>query len=647
VKFFAAHIYWRGLLVLPAILFFFYTGNAQIISDSLREVQIEARQKKELTNEDKINIFSPGQKLLLIDTLVLQQYKFQNLASLISQQTSAFVKSYGFNGLATLNFRGSSAAQSQVYWNGIPLQNAALGISDISTLPVAMVDRVSILYGGSSALWGSGNVGGALMLENDRPVFDSSGHREASVSLAAGSFSQYMGGAKLAFGNRRWFVSANAFGQSASNNFRFTDASGQKQLQDNSGLSSLGIMLNAAYRFGAGSVLSISGWYQHFNREIPAALFEPYSLKSRYDLSRRLMLHWYRQQRAGKIYLRTSIIEDRLYFNDYDSIGLQNNNISYQSYNELGWAWNFGQNKQLLIFLPLNYTWMEQGRIYRSQLRTGLSAAFSAGFIKNKLNIALQASQQFVDSTSIFLPGIGCSLNASKWLIFNLNIQRTYRAATLNELYYSPGGNPSLNPEQGWAGEIGYVINTDKNKTLYLSQSSSTFYRDIRDWIIWYGGAIWTPQNVARVHSRGLETENMLHYRRGNYLFHLGLNTAYIIATTKESYLPGDGSIGKQIPYAPRYNGQLNLGFSFKGLYFNYNHSYTGYRFSTTDESSWVEPYSIANLQMSYRMVVGRAGQLHFSAQCNNIFNVHYQVVAQRPVPGINWLAGLKFQLHD
>jgi iron complex outermembrane receptor protein len=84
----------------------------------------------------------------------MQQYQMQSLANLLTQQVPVFVKSYGFNGLATLNFRGSSSAQSAVYWNGIPIQNAALGIADVSTLPVAFMQKVNIVYGGFGCLMG-------------------------------------------------------------------------------------------------------------------------------------------------------------------------------------------------------------------------------------------------------------------------------------------------------------------------------------------------------------------------------------------------------------------------------------------------------------------------------------------------------------
>ncbi len=175
-------------LVIPII------GHAQNIKDStLNEVKVNGKHK--VSNDTRVNEFSPGQKVKTIDSTLLQQYQLQNIANLLSQQEPVFIKSYGFNGLATLNFRGSSAAQSEVLWNGVPIQNAALGIADVSTLPVLFMNKVNIVYGGSAALWGSGNVGGALLLENDAPVFDS-GRRSLSFSGGIGSFGQYLGGLK-------------------------------------------------------------------------------------------------------------------------------------------------------------------------------------------------------------------------------------------------------------------------------------------------------------------------------------------------------------------------------------------------------------------------------------------------------------------
>src|SRR5690606_1864506 len=148
-------------------------------------------------------------------------YQTQNIAQLLSQQTPVFIKSYGLNGLATLNFRGSSAAQSQVYWNGVPIQNAALGIADISLLPVGFMHDIAILYGSSAALLGSGNVDGALLLSSEDPYFDTN-HLSYELGLGAGIFSQYQLAGKINSQHRKWFISVKALGQSAKNNFPYT-----------------------------------------------------------------------------------------------------------------------------------------------------------------------------------------------------------------------------------------------------------------------------------------------------------------------------------------------------------------------------------------------------------------------------------------
>ena len=122
--------------------------------------------------------------------------------------------------------------------------------------------------------------------------------------------------------------------------------------------------------------------------------------------------------------------------------------------------------------------------------------------------------------------------------------------------------------------------------------------------------------------------------------WHIGMSGAYTRATTISSYVPGDASIGKQIPYTPRYQGQGNIGLQYKGLYLNYNHAYAGYRFVTVDESQYLEPYDAGNVQAMYTF---RRWPLTLSGQCQNVWNARYSVVAYRPMPGTHWLASLKW----
>lgn len=627
--------------ILMMLLICPYISDAQNKSDTLKEVRV--RGKHNISGDVKLNEFAPGQKIKTIDSNTLQQYHLQNIASLLAQQTSVFVKSYGFNGLSTLNVRGSSAAQSTVLWNGVPIQNAALGIADVSTLPVSFMSKVNVVYGGSAALWGSGNVGGALLLEQDDPTFDP-GKKTLSTSGGLGSFGQYMGGLNGSISFKRWYFSANTFAQIATNNFLYTDRSGMHRYMPNGQLASQAAMMNVAYKLDAHNTISLSGWYQQYERQLPPALFETFSGKQQHDASLRLLADWNRKTEKSTWYAKSSLIRDVAQYRD-DTVMIRSDNVVYQYYQEAGWKRNFGRYGQLLVFAPVQLSWMTIAATndLKQQSRVAMAAAYNIKRFDERLNIAINARGEQINTQSFLLPGASASFTITHWLGVRANVQRTYRAPTLNELYYFPGGNTALKPEQGWNEDAGYTVKVKAGSFTFFHYLS-VYNRNIHNWIIWLGGAIWTPHNIAEVHSRGIETENNITYTTGEWKFHIGINTAYSLATTTTSYIPNDGSEGKQIPYAPRYNGLANIGFGYKKLSVNYNHTYTGYRFITTDESEYTRPYQTGNVQLMYNTSIHKHN-VQLTGQCNNIWNQQYEVVSGRPMPGINWLAGFKVSL--
>lgn len=634
-----------GIALLIVMLFSFRV-HAQQLSDTLKEVKVKGRKKERVSNDERLNTFSPGQKVKTIDSLTLLQYRFQSMANMLAQQVPVFVKSYGFNGLATLSFRGASAAQSQVYWNGVPLQNAALGISDISLLPVSLMNNVNIVYGGSSALWGSGNVGGALVVENGPPVFDSNGSWKHAVSAVAGSYQQYQLGARSVLSTKRWYFNANLFGQTARNNFGYDD-NGVIKTTTNATSQSGVALLQTAYKLNDRNTIGLTGWYQQYYREIPKALFESVSVKNQRDESLRLLASWDRKGIKTTYYSKLSYMRDYMQYRD-SLVLLNSENITNQLYGEAGMKHRFNGHHQLIAFIPVHLSWMEQASVggAKAQTKIALATAYATSFFDDRLNASASLRGELINNTGVLLPGINASFTFTNWLSIRANVQRSYRAPTLNELYYTPGGNDKLKPEQGWSEDAGYLVRTNTQKKFSIYHDLSYFNRNIQDWIIWFGGAIWTPHNIATVHSRGIETENRLQYKAGQWIFHLGLNTSYVLATTVQSYMPNDNSIGKQIPYTPRYNGQVNAGIAYKRLYLNYNHTYTGYRFITTDESQYLLPYNTGNIQLLYTYTFPNTYSVQLTAQCNNVFDKQYAVVNGRPMPGANWLAGLSFNFN-
>lgn len=662
-------------LLLPCCLLC-TAAKGQQWQDTLTEIQIKEYKRDSLA--DVRHQFTAGQQVQQIEQEYKKLYQTQSVANLLAQQTPVFIKSYGINGMATLSFRGASAAQSAVLWNGVPILNPALGVADISLLNTGLFDDISLQYGSSSALFGSGNVGGALLLNNNAPLFD--GQKSLAATLGAGSFGRKDAAVKAGFENKKWRIGFNSFYQQAKNNFSYVDHQQQEKKLDNAQLQSAGVLLSADYNLGKtntaerNEIISAQLWLQAYDREIPPAFFEQSSVKRQRDASLRSLLSWQKTTAQNYFYAKGSYNREYLRYED-GAVLPDNKNTVAQYYQELGWRRRIDRaaaktenanldGHYLLIFVPLQYSVATGNNISNaeSQFRTALVAAYNIQAFGQRLKANVTARQEWVNGQTVpLLPGIGATYRlfghgqeqSGAHIAFDLraNIQRTYRIPTLNELYYFPGGNADLKPEQGWNEDAGYAFHYDvttadgMRKRWKLTHETSIFNRNIKDWIYWLGNVIWTPYNIAEVHSRGLETDNKLEYQPGKIKFHLSVKWAYVLSTTVSSYLPGDGSTGKQIPYTPRYNGQGNLGLTAGSLFVNYNHTYTGYRFVTVDESQYLKPFQTGNLQAMYTFT-GKRYTIGLGGQVQNIWNVEYQVVNARPMPGRYFLLNLRVGWH-
>ncbi|MFW5996678.1 MAG: TonB-dependent receptor plug domain-containing protein [Lentisphaeria bacterium] len=111
-----------------------------------------------------------------------------------------------------------------------------------------------------------------------------------------------------------------------------------------------------------------------------------------------------------------------------------------------------------------------------------------------RLTLDAGARQQFIDSESgtddhtEFVPSLGAAYEINENLNWYANTARAFRAPTFNSLYYdlrtpflSLLGNPSLSPEEGWNYESGFKYSAEN-----LSLRLGVFYMDFEDKIETY-----------------------------------------------------------------------------------------------------------------------------------------------------------------
>ena len=105
-------------------------------------------------------------------------------------------------------------------------------------------------------------------------------------------------------------------------------------------------------------------------------------------------------------------------------------------------------------------------------------------------------------------------------------------------------------------------------------------------------------------------------------------------------------SLNKQLIYSPKVIYKGNIQLTCKTLSVKYYFNYAGYRFTSTDNNSWLDPYSTNDIVVSYSKGFKKYS-VSFIGSIRNIFSTNYQVVAYRAMPGINYQGGLIFNFYS
>ncbi|MEE2801240.1 MAG: Plug domain-containing protein, partial [Bacteroidota bacterium] len=92
------------------------------------------------------------------------------LTDLLRFNSTIFFKENSRGGVSSPSFRGTTAQQTAVIWNGININSQLNGQTDFNTLNTRNFEEITVRYGGGSVIYGSGAIGGTIHL-NDKIEF--------------------------------------------------------------------------------------------------------------------------------------------------------------------------------------------------------------------------------------------------------------------------------------------------------------------------------------------------------------------------------------------------------------------------------------------------------------------------------------------
>ncbi|MFK0314024.1 TonB-dependent receptor domain-containing protein [Pseudomonas sp. NPDC090233] len=425
----------------------------------------------------------------------------------------------GRGSLPGIFIRGTKAAQSLVLVDGVRIANATSGDSGLQFLDVDQIERVEVLRGSRSAVYGSDAIGGVIQIFTRR---SSGPGLQPRLRLAAGS-------------NQTWQRSLGLSGGDGATRFNLGASLDETAGIDSTGPSfasdgdhdayrdkSFNLSLSHTFgeRFETGlNLLDSRGRSEYDNPfggfdpvtfesfgQKPYTDFNVSSLGTYFDAQLNDVWHsrlelGHSENRDDK---RDKLSDERFVFNTYRDQVTWQNDLALTDQHSLLVGGDWYEDR---VHGSTDFT--EDSRWNRAAF---VQHRFSGEHFSTELGMRRDQNQQFGGQTT-WSGSLTVPLNAHNDVL--LSYSEGFRAPTFNDLYYPQFSNPDLDPEHSKSYELQWRSQLSRNSRL----ETSLYRTDLRDAIIFGQDSI--PRNVASARINGFEMA--LDQQWGEWRSQLGL----------------------------------------------------------------------------------------------------------------------------
>jgi len=597
----------------------------------------------------KSNKVPSGYKVVTIDSSVIVKFSHKSVAQLLSENSTLFIKSYGMGGAATPSFRGTGAGHTQIEWNGININNAMLGQSDLSILPAGLMDGIDLYSGGSSMSLNSGGIGGIINLETG-----AGWKKETRITLnpGFGSFGNYSGLVSLKTGNLHFQSVTKAFFNVAENNFRYLNRESWSapvwQTRINSQINQKSFIQELYFR-KQGYNLSGRIWYQSADRNLPSSMLtQQVGLSEKqFDESLRTMLNFNSNNNGYNVFITGAFILNRLNYQN-SLVSIDSRNLSNVLTLKGGLEKKINNTTKIKFAFSEDYNVIESNNYDGNKTR---NTAALTGSVEHNASGRWGTSfliREIVDRNILLMPDFSGGVQfrisdvADQRLLASFS--KNSKLPTMNELFWLPGGNPDLKNEYAYVYELTYELNHKFSSPFNLKSVITLFRNSIRDMIQWQPGpfSYWTAENISSVNTSGLESSFSLDYSLNDISAGMKASYAYTKAVNAGSENTNDNTKGMQLMYVPEHQANSTFNVSYKSIYTSWLTGITGRRYVSADNQKYLPGYCINSLTAGMKIKM-KKNILDVNFTADNLFNVNYQTIAHYPLPLSSYTVKLLF----
>ena len=555
----------------------------------------------------------------VLDARALEKSQKSTVADVLRAQAGVDVASSGGPGKTTSVFlRGANSGQTLVLVDGVRVGSATLGAFDWAHLSTADIERIEIVRGPQSSLYGADAMGGVIQ------IFTRQGRDglHAHVSAEGGTYrtgktdvhvsGKTAGGVGYAIGVSGLSTKGISAAANAAERDPYRRLTGSAHFTAPLAGGALELLLR-----------DVEG-HTSFDSSTPAD-------KANFNGKARQSVSSIKYSRPLADFLDTSLQLSRStdIANNSDPVTSFNNSDFRTDIDQISWL-NHADFDTLSLLVGAEWR-RDKGFSSSSKLdKSFTQSSVFGGFSYNMRMLSASASLRY-DANSASRNKttykFGAVLHPFDGVQLTANYGTGFKAPSINNLYFPGFGNPNLLPEQSKGWDVGIRLAQDFGDGK-LTFGATWFDQRFTNLIVFQTSAtkfLSRPENLSKARTNGLELSARLAYGpayvRGNWTF---LHAV-------------DSVSGSRLARRAKDKGSIIGGFDIAGLNLEVQHDIVGPRFSKAFNQKLMQGYGKTDIRARYAL----GKQVALLARVENVGNKSYEEVKGFGVPGRSWYAGV------
>ena len=636
-----------------------------------------------VTESQRRHTLTSTAPLHLLDRRDMLSMGITDMADALHRLPGITLRDYGgAGGMKTVSVRGFGAKHTGVSYDGVMLSECQSGEIDLSRYSLDNVEGLSLTIGDNDDIFipaRQSSTPAVLNIETLRMrTDDTRPHLTAQVKQGSFGLISPFVRYEQNLSNRFAFSLVGEYTY-ADNDYPYSIQNGNETVSDrrsNSRMNSWHGELNFLYQTNRVSRLSGKLYYYDNDRQLPGQVhyytnlsgealrdrnaFGQLLYQTRWD--DKLSLKWLAKYNWAESVYRDRMMQGGVNDASYWQREVYSSAVLLYTPDER-WAMDYsmdyafnnlnGSSWRTLVGKPYRHTMLQsatakyQSRRLKVIVRLLLSLYLN-GQSEMPATTRQDVQQNSADNMQRLSPSLSVSykLLADQDMYVRASYKNIFRSPTFNESYYYHYGSTNLKPESTDQLNVGVTYTAPLSRRNMLTVTLDGYYNHVKDMIVAVpqNMFVWTCVNLDKVRSYGLDA-TMRASRQVAEGHQVAVAGSYSYQRVEDRNNPDATTYGYQVAYMPRHQGSLSVSYENPWVNVSLHGTSVSSRWPNNNhyEGTLIAGYTDCGATL-WRQFRWHRHQLEARFDLKNVFDKHYEIVANYPMPGRNYQISINYK---